>query len=484
MTTPAAPIASPGRTGPTGRGGRPRRLPLRWRVAVAFALASLLVTGLLALVTWNLASNYMLDQRRQSAMGQFSANSRLITAYLHRHPATDLGRPAALDQSLLQLEYDQEDTVALRAGGRWITDGPLADPSTMSSMSAELLADVPPSTMPIRRVVAGRPVLATAATIPGEDGSYLELSALGDLDQTLHYIRSVLLAGIGASLLLGLMLGRWAGREALRPLAELTRTAGRVAGGDLRARLPEQGDADLATLAASFNRTTAALEQRVARDARFAGDVSHELRSPLTTMINAAAVLNRRQGELSAIGRQALALLTADIQRFQRMVVDLLEISRGHSTNEHDLERCDFADLVRHTLMARHESVPLQLDRPPPPVLADRRRLERAVANLLDNAAQHAGGVVRVAVTRRGGSARLEVDDAGPGIPVELRERVFERFTRGDRSGDRGDDGGSGLGLALVAQHVRGHAGTVWVEDRPGGGSRFVVELPVGSGRG
>jgi signal transduction histidine kinase len=248
--------------------------------------------------------------------------------------------------------------------------------------------------------------------------------------------------------------------------------------------LPEQGDADLATLAASFNRTTAALEQRVARDARFAGDVSHELRSPLTTMINAAAVLNKRQGELSPIGRQALALLTVDIQRFQRMVVDLLEISRGHSGDQQDLEPCDFADLVRHTLEARHESVPLEVDRRPPLVLADRRRLERAVANLLDNAAQHAGGVIRVAVSRRGGSARLEVDDAGPGISVELRERVFERFTRGDRSGDRGDDGGSGLGLALVAQHVRGHAGTVWVEDRPGGGSRFVVELPVGSGRG
>jgi signal transduction histidine kinase len=466
-----------------GRAGRPRRLPLRWRVAVAFALAALLVTGLLALATWNLASNFMLDQRRQSATGQFSANSRLVAAYLRRHPPADPREAPALDQALLELEYDREDTVGLRAGGHWIADGPLADPDTLATVSSELLAPGPKADMPVRRVVRDRPVLATAAAIPDEDGLYVELSSVSDLDQTLRYIRSVLVAGIGASLLLSLMLGRWAGRQALRPLAELTRTAGRVAGGDLRARLPEQGDADLATLAASFNRTTAALEQRVARDARFAGDVSHELRSPLTTMINAAAVLNRRQDQLSPTGQHALSLLTADIQRFQRMVIDLLEISRGHSCDEQELESFDFAELVRHTLLARHESVPLEAEEPPPRVLADRRRLERAVANLLDNAAQHAGGVVRVAVLRRGEMARLEVDDAGPGIPLELRQQVFERFTRGNRSGDRGHDGGSGLGLALVAQHVRGHAGTVWVESRPDGGSRFVVELPVSSAR-
>jgi signal transduction histidine kinase len=281
------------------------------------------------------------------------------------------------------------------------------------------------------------------------------------------------------SVVLGLLLGRWAAGQALRPLRELTEAAGRVASGDVRARLPEYGDADLAPLAATFNRTTSDLERRVARDARFAGDVSHELRSPLTTMINAVAVLERRQDEMSATARQALGLLNADIQRFYRMVIDLLEISRDHTdTHEHDLEPCDLTELVQHALAARGEDVPVVADPTHPVVLADRRRLDRVVANLLDNAAQHAGGATSISVAQRGDRARVHVDDAGPGVPVDLRQQIFERFTRGNRSGNRGHTIGTGLGLALVAEHIRRHNGRVWVEDRPGGGARFVIELP------
>ncbi len=448
-------------------------MPLRWRVAVAFAFASLLVTGVLALVTWNLASNYMFDQRQQSALGEFSANARLITAYLQRHPTLD---PNA---ALLELEYDQEDSVALRADGRWIADGPMTDPATLEALAERLLKSAQTPTTPTQHIIDTRPVLATVAALPQRDGLYIELSTLSDLEQTLRFVRTVLLAGVGASFVLGLLLGRWAGHQALRPLTELTSTAERVAGGDLRARLPEQADADLAPLARTFNRTATALEQRVARDARFAGDVSHELRSPLTTMVNATAVLNKREHELSSTSRRALRLLTADLARFHQMVIDLLEISHDHSNQEHELEPCDLAELVSHTVAARNEYVPLHVDEPHPLVLADRRRLDRVITNLLDNADRHAGGAVRVAVLRRERHARLEIDDTGPGVPPELRQQVFERFTRGNRHGDRGPATGSGLGLALVAQHVRRHSGAVWIEDRPGGGARFVVELPL-----
>ena len=450
-----------------------QRLPLRWRVAVAFALASLLVTGLLALVTWSLASNYMLDQREQSAAGQFAANSRLVTGYLHRHDS------AELRNALLEMEYDQDDVIGLGSGAQWVTDGPVGRPAELARVARQLLNTQPVPTTPTIVTYNHRPVLATALNIPERHAQYVELSSLNDLGQTLRFVETVLLAGVAGSVVLGLGLGRWAGRQALRPLTELTSTAERVAGGDLGARLPEHGDADLATLAITFNRTTAALEQRVARDARFAGDVSHELRSPLTTMINATAVLNRRSDELSPVARHALRLLTTDIERFQQMVVDLLEISRGLGTDERELEPCDLAELVRQTMMARHELAPLHANPPHPLVLADRRRLDRVVANLLDNAARHAGGAVGVSVGVRQGRARLEIDDAGPGIPTELHQRVFERFTRGHRAGERGHDTGTGLGLALVAQHVRRHDGAVWIEDRPTGGARFVVELPL-----
>jgi two-component system, OmpR family, sensor histidine kinase MtrB len=251
-----------------------------------------------------------------------------------------------------------------------------------------------------------------------------------------------------------------------------------VAQGDLHARLPEQSDPDLAPLAATFNATASALEQRVRRDARFAGDVSHELRSPLTTMVNASEVLQRRRAELPATARQAADLLAVEVQRFRHMVVDLLEIARlDQDVDKQALETVDLGTLVRSVAASRPGDVPIEVEQPPPLVLADRRRLDRVVANLLDNAQRHAGGPVRVAVLRRQGCVRLEVDDAGPGVPAHLRDRVFERFARVAAS-HRRDDGGTGLGLAVVAQHVRAHAGTVWVEDRPGGGARFVVELP------
>jgi signal transduction histidine kinase len=104
------------------------------------------------------------------------------------------------------------------------------------------------------------------------------------------------------------------------------------------------------------------------------------------------------------------------------------------------------------------------------------------VVNLLDNATRHGKGLVRLGILSRDGQARIEVDDAGPGVPEGTREHVFERFARGSPSDREASDSGAGLGLALVTQHVRDHDGRVWVEDRPGGGARFVVEMPEVAG--
>jgi signal transduction histidine kinase len=113
------------------------------------------------------------------------------------------------------------------------------------------------------------------------------------------------------------------------------------------------------------------------------------------------------------------------------------------------------------------------------PVLVDKRRVERILTNLIENAETHGQGIVALRVHRDGDIVRITVDDMGPGVAREDRERIFERFARGARSRHRGDESGTGLGLALVAEHVRIHHGTVAVEDVPGGtGARFVVELP------
>ncbi len=194
-------------------------------------------------------------------------------------------------------------------------------------------------------------------------------------------------------------------------------------------------------------------------------------------------ILARCRPDLDAEGRRALDLLTSEVARFSTMVQDLLEISRSDAGAAGlDLEELDLKELVANTVAAYTAgAVPVVV----PPgadglwVLADRRRLQRVLVNLLDNANAHAGGAVAVAVRSEGRTAQILVDDAGPGVTPDEREAIFERFYRGGAAGRRGGTGGTGLGLALVLEHVRAQGGDVEVTERPGGGARFVVTLPV-----
>ncbi len=447
------------------------RLTLRWRVATAFGLGSLLLAGILAAATWNLASDYMLRQRELSTVRQAEVNARLVANSLQTGAE-------GLDELLAGLTSESTSSVLLLQPNGWITSGRRIDPAVLPESLLEQSAGGAAAGQ--RLVVEGIPVMAVAVDTATGSDVFVELFPLVELERALRFLGIVLVAGAASSGVLGFVLGAWASQRALRPLTELTAAASRLASGELQTRLPGSGDRDLAALASAFNNTTEALEARVLRDARFAGNVSHELRSPLTTMANAAAVLQRRRGELTGAAGQALDLLLSEVARFQRMVVDLLEISRDDQQMDGPADEIvDLGDLVGNVLAARSRApASVEVDEPPPLVKGDRRRLDRVVANLLDNADRYAGGAVRVAVVRGRGCARLEVDDAGPGVRGELRERVFERFARGDQAGQRGQGGGSGLGLALVAQHARHLEGNVWVEDRPGGGARFVVELP------
>jgi signal transduction histidine kinase len=234
-------------------------------------------------------------------------------------------------------------------------------------------------------------------------------------------------------------------------------------------------------LARSFNQTAATLEQRVAADARFAGDISHELRTPLTTMLNSMQVIQHRRSEMPPAVREPLELLADDLERFRRLVLDLLEISRHDGGDDGTREIVRISDLVlaaadttagRPVTVVEPEAAGLTLQ-------ADKRRLERVIANLVDNAEQHGGGCKDVTVSSGGLGVIVYVDDAGPGVPPDNRERIFERFGRGANDLDRQGRQGIGLGLAIVASHVQWHGGTIRVEDRPGGGARFTVELPA-----
>jgi hypothetical protein len=229
----------------------------------------------------------------------------------------------------------------------------------------------------------------------------------------------------------------------------------------------------------------AALAHRIDQDARFASDVSHELRSPLTTLNASVEVLRNAREDLPSRAQTALDLLETDVKRFSQLVEDLLEISRFDAGAVRlEIEETVLSEQIRAFLARTSASkasfkVSAQLDGRV--VRCDSRRVLRVVANFVDNAAKYAGGAVAVTIEKEGEHVIIGVEDGGPGVPAEERTRIFSRFSRGIQGGARGSDTGSGLGLALAMEHARLHGGTVWVEDRPNGepGSRFVVSLPL-----
>lgn len=444
---------------------------LRNRVTLAFGLLALALSLVLSLLAWAFVSGRLVGDLQDGAVRATTVDAAAIT------PAMAQDRtqiPVLLDG----LPATGAVSVLLSSGARWYSTSPTLGPTTVPS---RLIAAVEDGNTARQRVeVDGRRYLVVGVPLSATvGGAYYEVFSLADLDSTLHVL-SVTLVGVAVlTAILGLAMGRVASRLALRPLATFNAAASAVARGEVGARLSARGDPGLEALASSFNRTAEALEQRVTADARFAGDVSHELRTPLTTMLNSMQVVRNRESDLPAAVREPIDLLQDELERFRHLVVDLLEISRQDGGERPVLETVQLGELVRHAADAA-AGRPVTEVAPEAERLScqvDKRRLERVVANLVTNAATHGGGCVRVGVVMAvDGGVRIEVDDAGPGIAPDRRDRVFERFARGGPVSSPG----VGLGLSIVARHVRLHGGTVWVEDRPGGGARFVVRLPVG----
>jgi two-component system, OmpR family, sensor histidine kinase MtrB len=279
----------------------------------------------------------------------------------------------------------------------------------------------------------------------------------------------------------GAVLGWHATRYVLRPLRSVADAAQEISAGDFSTRLDPAAEPDLARLTSSFNHMVDQLSQRMERDRRFAADVSHELRSPLQTLAAAASVLTRRRAHLDARTATAAGLVAEEVARFQSLVNDLLELAR--SDQPANRSTVDVAELARQ--VCRSRGLPADLIHVVGDIRVrwhiDRRRFEQMLGNLLDNATTHGGGPSALRLGCTADLCYVEVDDEGPGVSPEDKEVIFDRFVRGRSARARGGDDGTGLGLALVAQHASAHGGRVAVRDRPGGGARFRVEIPRGA---
>ncbi len=453
--------------------GRRLRLPgwsLRTRVTTAFAVSSLVLVGVLGLVTYVLAEHYLVQARERSLLRQSFVDARVLRDEMQRRT----GVRAALDA----LELGTSSNVVISVNDTWYGTS-VSEQGTPGNIPSGLQRDVERGVAGHQRVeLDGHPTLVVGMPLPAIHAQYYETFTLVELDRTLGILRTALVIGGALAVVLGGLLGWWMSRKVLRPVTRVADAAERVAGGDLHTRITASGDDDLRKLAASFNEMVDTVERRIERETRFVADVSHELRSPLTTLVTAAEVMRSGRDELTPRGREAFDLLEGEVHRLHQLVEDLLELGRADAgVADLQLEPVDVGHLVAQVLGTDGRDVTV-VESPNIVARADKRRLERVVANLVANAETHGEGLHRVAVSRCGDAVRLVVEDAGGGIAPDDRDIVFRRFYRGAAAGRRASAGGAGLGLSLVAEHVQLHGGRVWIEEGDVGGSRFVVELP------
>lgn len=449
------------------------RLGLRRRAALAFGLVGLFASVVVAVATFVLARNYLVEQRESGAQQQAFANARLVRSSL-RAPNVDV---ATL---LTTVRGATGSDVVVRFEQGWFTssvalgqdDIPVDLRRTVTSGAAG---------RQLQRTQAGGLQLVVGTPLAAIDGAYFEVFPLGELERTLAVLRNVLIGVTVATALLTALMGRLVAARVVRPLGPVAAAAQRIAEGDLGTRLSEIGDPDLRPLTSSFNTMAGALEDRVRREVSFTSDVSHELRSPLAAMRAAVEILDRRRDKMPEEVLVTVEMLSARVAAFETLVLDLLEISRLDAGSvDLDLERLDAATFVGHVLTASGASqVPVSVEPPGSTLLADRRRLAQAVSNVIVNAYLYAGGLTEVIVDVTPEVARIHLDDHGPGIPSDERKAVLQRFARGRSGKLAGTTTGTGLGLALTCGHVELHGGTVTIDDAPSGGARLTISLPT-----
>jgi signal transduction histidine kinase len=459
---------------------RRRVTRLSTRVTLFFGVLALVGGIGLAVATFFFARSSLLDQRIVSAQRSAVDHALDLRSALDADPTALVGAVQDLDTEaqgfaiLLPPRFTGGERAIVSRTGYSTADLP---PALLDAAANDEYAQQ------IYDNVDGSPMLGIAIHIRAFDVGYVEVFPLGATENTLRALATALIVGAALATVFATFFGWSTSRQLLRPISRVADAAEKIASGRLGARLDEESDPDLNRLAGSFNHMADAVQERIEREQRFASDVSHELRSPITALTAAVEVLDARRSDLPERTQQALDVVVSQVRRFDDMVIDLLELSRLEA-GAHDMHRepVDLRELCER-IASRFGYEDLQIDlhrRANPGVVIDRVRFERILGNLLENASHHAGGPTRVSIepanVRR--SVLVVVEDAGPGVAASERTRIFERFARGSAARNRI---GTGLGLALVAEHAAALGGEAWVEDRSGGGARFVVRLPTGS---
>ncbi len=483
------------------------RRSLQLRVAVTTMLLSGLVVIIAGILSVGAISSGVLDSKRSAAHAEVINGVRVIQDQLAAAAPQDKNGLDRATEALLSTVANRGNAAGLFSIVVVVQGAP---PFVSGSTGA---ADVPQSLQ--QQVEQGKfadmysPVrvgdgtftkgLIVGAPVPRQ-ASAVQLYYLFPLEaeqRTLTLVRNtVLLTGILLVALLAVV-ALMVTRQVVRPVRVAAEVAERFASGRLRERMTVRGEDDLAALAASFNDMADSLQGQITKleemsrlQRRFTSDVSHELRTPLTTIRMATDVLHASRPDFEPHVARSAELLHAELDRFESLLADLLEISR-YDAHVAVLEPdpIDLRSLVRSSVdtvaaVAARAHVAIEVDMPDGPVVADvdSRRVERILRNLLVNAVEHSEGrPIEVALRGDGRAVAVTVRDHGVGLRPGEAALVFDRFWRADLSRNR-RTGGTGLGLSISLEDARLHGGWLHAWGRPGHGAQFRLTLPVHSG--
>jgi signal transduction histidine kinase len=442
-------------------------------------LGTALLSIVLSIITFGLTRQNLYSQREQTSIDQAELDAARITGLLSSSTS-----PEGVQSALQAISRNESTEILLRYNDQWYS----APRSTFNSTEIPQSVSTNASSGTVAHEfgeVDGQRSVIVGVPLEQLNGQLYTATSLQDIEETLRSLTLSLLGAAALTTVAGAIVGYWATRRVFAPLQDVGNAAESIAGGRLDTRLPIGRDRDLDVIAGPFNEMAQALEDRIERDARFASEVSHELRSPLMTLAASIEVLENSKDEMTERAQTALHLLAADVDRLQQLVDDLLEISRfdvgAITLHREDVTAVEVVMQAVGILGGGKLPVTYDPDVTDVVIRVDKRRFARVMANLLDNAQKYAGGATEVTIDCVDDMVQIGVEDSGDGVSEEERDIIFDRFSRGREGGNRSGDSGVGLGLALVDEHIRLHGGKVWVEERRDGqpGARFVVELPI-----
>ena len=473
-------------------------LPIR--VLASTVLASFIVLVMAGLLLLNQSTAAIVESKKQSSITEASG----IYGFMQQQLRSPESRNIAISEQLARLANQAE----AQAGQYRVA---IQGPASVLVSGGVDWESVPESLRD--QVARGEGMYITATEVIYTDGSPSEPgwvvgSTLVDTDgerfpvyyifpmsaevQTLRFLQqAVVTAGL---VLLGALslIATLVTMQVVRPVRRASQTARRLASGNLDERMAVRGTDDIATLAVSMNEMADDLQQRIRElealslvQRRFVSDVSHELRTPMTTIKMASDLLFEQREDLVPQSRRTTELMSAEIERFDNLLNDLLEISRFDAgAVVLDLEEVDLAAIVQSEVdnqrpLADRLDTPLRFSSMGDAVaMVDARRIRRILRNLIINAIEH-GESQRIDVLVRGDeeAVAVSVRDRGVGFEASQSTQVFERFWRADASRTR-FLGGSGLGLSIALEDARLHRGWLTAWGRPGRGAQFRLTIP------